>query len=77
MAENIEHTVGGQNHDVFQNEYLMFFDPINWAPSSIKIAKIFFHSVLTILITSEFNLESLRTVQGVYQKAIQTRDSEK
>ena len=36
MALNIEHTIGGRNHDIFQNVYLIFMRADKWGPKKSK-----------------------------------------
>ena len=41
MGVRIEHTVGGQNQDFFQNACLMVMPAETWATTKVKSAKIY------------------------------------
>ena len=41
MGVKIEHTVGSQNQDFFQNAYLMVMPAETWATTKVKIVKIY------------------------------------
>ena len=53
MGVKIEHTVGGQNQDFFQNPYLMVMPSETWVTAKVKIAKIYTFAHRNLLVYTE------------------------